>query len=69
MIIKIMLLLGTKQLKCPTCNSSLVIEIENPSDMDNQITKNQLAENSAKINLQHSESFSSIGEILYDYSM
>ncbi|KAL6424267.1 hypothetical protein ACFW04_009830 [Cataglyphis niger] len=54
-------MMGTKQLKCPTCNSSLVIEIENPSDMDNQITKNQLAENSAKINLQHSESFSSIG--------
>ncbi|XP_072763614.1 serine/threonine-protein kinase 11-interacting protein isoform X2 [Anoplolepis gracilipes] len=51
---------GTKQLKCPTCDSSLVIEIENPSDMDNQIVKNQ-SEHSARIHLQHSESFSSIG--------
>ncbi|CAL1678329.1 unnamed protein product [Lasius platythorax] len=52
---------GTKQLKCPTCESSLVIEIENLSNMNNQMAKNQLMENSARINLQHSESFSSIG--------
>lgn len=65
MIMKIMLL-GSKQLKCPICDSSLVIEIENPSGLDNQTVKNQSAENSARINLQHSESFSSIGE-LYDY--
>ncbi|XP_025267843.1 serine/threonine-protein kinase 11-interacting protein isoform X2 [Camponotus floridanus] len=52
---------GSKQLKCPICDSSLVIEIENPSGLDNQTVKNQSAENSTRINLQHSESFSSIG--------
>ncbi|XP_029166715.1 serine/threonine-protein kinase 11-interacting protein isoform X2 [Nylanderia fulva] len=55
------LMAGTKQLKCPTCDSSLVIEIENLSGMNTQMTKNQLTENSARINLQHSESVSSIG--------
>lgn len=69
MIMKIVLPLGMKQLKCPTCESSLVIEIENLSNMNNQMAKNQLMENSARINLQHSESFSSIGKLLYDYNM
>ncbi|XP_039312896.1 serine/threonine-protein kinase 11-interacting protein isoform X2 [Solenopsis invicta] len=52
---------GAKHLKCPTCDSSLVIEIETSSNVDNQIVKNQLTENSMKLNLAHSESFSSIG--------
>ncbi|XP_011346025.1 serine/threonine-protein kinase 11-interacting protein isoform X2 [Ooceraea biroi] len=55
-------LAGAKQLKCPTCDSSLVIEIETSPNVDNQTVKSsQPAENAAKINLQHSESFSSIG--------
>ncbi|XP_011705409.1 PREDICTED: serine/threonine-protein kinase 11-interacting protein isoform X2 [Wasmannia auropunctata] len=53
---------GAKQIKCPTCDSSLVIEIETPSNViDNQVAKNQLMENPTTLNLAHSESFSSIG--------
>ncbi|XP_071565929.1 serine/threonine-protein kinase 11-interacting protein isoform X1 [Temnothorax nylanderi] len=52
---------GAKQLKCPTCDSSLVIEIETPSNVDTQVVKNQLMENPTRLNLAHSESFSSIG--------
>ncbi|XP_012234632.1 serine/threonine-protein kinase 11-interacting protein isoform X2 [Linepithema humile] len=48
-----------KQLKCPICDSSLVIEVEAPSNVDT--VKNQSSNNSTEINLQHSESFSSIG--------
>ncbi|XP_011630532.1 serine/threonine-protein kinase 11-interacting protein isoform X4 [Pogonomyrmex barbatus] len=49
------------KLKCPTCNSSLVIEIETSSNMDNQVEKIQPMETSTRLNLVHSESFSSIG--------
>ncbi|KAL0117693.1 hypothetical protein PUN28_008833 [Cardiocondyla obscurior] len=52
---------GVKQFKCPTCDSSLVIEIETTSNVDTQQIKNQLTENPTKLNLAHSESFSSIG--------
>ncbi|XP_018393306.1 PREDICTED: serine/threonine-protein kinase 11-interacting protein isoform X1 [Cyphomyrmex costatus] len=51
---------GTK-IKCPTCDSSLVIEIETSSNADNQVTKSQLTDNQTRLNLAHSESFSSIG--------
>ncbi|XP_028044894.1 serine/threonine-protein kinase 11-interacting protein isoform X2 [Monomorium pharaonis] len=53
--------IGAKHFKCPTCDSSLVIEIESLSNVNNQITKNQPTENATKFNLTHSESFSSIG--------
>ncbi|KAL6262037.1 hypothetical protein P5V15_007129 [Pogonomyrmex californicus] len=52
------------KLKCPTCNSSLVIEIETSSNMDNQVEKNQPMETSTRLNLVHSESFSSIGSAM-----
>ncbi|XP_011874487.1 PREDICTED: serine/threonine-protein kinase 11-interacting protein isoform X2 [Vollenhovia emeryi] len=52
---------GAKQLKCPTCDSGLVIEIETASNADAQIAKNQLTESPTRLNLAHSESFSSIG--------
>ncbi|XP_071648462.1 serine/threonine-protein kinase 11-interacting protein isoform X2 [Temnothorax longispinosus] len=52
---------GAKQFKCPTCDSSLVIEIETPSNVDTLVVKNQLMENPTRLNLAHSESFSSIG--------
>ncbi|EGI70964.1 PREDICTED: serine/threonine-protein kinase 11-interacting protein isoform X1 [Acromyrmex echinatior] len=51
---------GTK-IKCPTCDSSLVIEVETLSNVDNQIIKSQLIDNPTRLNLAHSESFSSIG--------
>ncbi|XP_018055084.1 PREDICTED: serine/threonine-protein kinase 11-interacting protein isoform X2 [Atta colombica] len=51
---------GTK-IKCPTCDSSLVIEVETLSNVDNQIVKSQLIDNPTRLNLAHSESFSSIG--------
>ncbi|XP_011152969.1 serine/threonine-protein kinase 11-interacting protein isoform X2 [Harpegnathos saltator] len=47
---------GAKQFKCPACGSSLVIETETSPNADSQI-----AENFAGANLQHSESYSSIG--------
>ncbi|XP_076762138.1 uncharacterized protein LOC143430051 isoform X1 [Xylocopa sonorina] len=61
-----------KQLKCPTCGSTLVIETDELStsgvESDNisddafeYATKNQNSENAVKPTLQHSESFSSIG--------
>ncbi|XP_077279584.1 serine/threonine-protein kinase 11-interacting protein isoform X2 [Temnothorax americanus] len=52
---------GAKHVKCPTCDSSLVIEIETSSNVDTQVVKNQLMENPTRLNLAHSESFSSIG--------
>ncbi|CAK9800788.1 Serine/threonine-protein kinase 11-interacting protein [Anthophora quadrimaculata] len=69
--VKSLSLSGTKQLRCPTCDSTLVIETDelSPLDAENDIsegsseclTKNQYSENTVKPNLQHSESFSSIG--------
>ncbi|XP_014477087.1 PREDICTED: serine/threonine-protein kinase 11-interacting protein isoform X2 [Dinoponera quadriceps] len=47
---------GAKQFKCPACGSSLVIETETLPNADSQA-----ADNFAGANLQHSESFSSIG--------
>ncbi|XP_076624438.1 serine/threonine-protein kinase 11-interacting protein isoform X2 [Colletes latitarsis] len=62
---------GLKQLKCPTCESTLVIETDELSTLDPEsdasegsteyFSTNQYQENTTKINLQHSESFSSIG--------
>ncbi|XP_029051044.2 serine/threonine-protein kinase 11-interacting protein isoform X1 [Osmia bicornis bicornis] len=62
---------GVKQLKCPTCESTLVIETDEISTLDAEsdvsedssecMIKNQHSENTMKTNLQHSESFSSIG--------
>ncbi|XP_020279249.1 serine/threonine-protein kinase 11-interacting protein isoform X2 [Pseudomyrmex gracilis] len=54
-------LAGVKQLKCPTCNSTLVIEIDAPSNADAETAKTQSAESTVKSNLKHSESISSIG--------
>ncbi|XP_043786378.1 serine/threonine-protein kinase 11-interacting protein isoform X1 [Apis laboriosa] len=58
-------------MKCPTCKSTLVIETDELSilNMENDISedslecinKNQYSENLIKANLQHSESYSSIG--------
>ncbi|KAK9299456.1 hypothetical protein QLX08_007486 [Tetragonisca angustula] len=62
---------GTNQLKCPTCESTLVIEIDElstlnvendtPGDLLENVTKNQHSVNPAKSDLQHSGSSSSIG--------
>ncbi|XP_043250529.1 serine/threonine-protein kinase 11-interacting protein isoform X4 [Colletes gigas] len=62
---------GLKQLKCPTCESTLVIETDELSTVDPESdasegsteysSTNQYPENTTKTNLQHSESFSSIG--------
>lgn len=59
-------------MKCPTCKSTLVIETDELSilNMENDISedslecinKNQYSENLIKANLQHSESYSSIGK-------
>ncbi|XP_018365237.1 PREDICTED: serine/threonine-protein kinase 11-interacting protein isoform X2 [Trachymyrmex cornetzi] len=49
------------KIKCPSCDSSLVIEVETLSNVDNQVIKSQLIDNSTRLNLAHSESFSSIG--------
>lgn len=59
-------------MKCPTCKSTLVIETDELSilNMENDISenslecinKNQYSENPIKANLQHSESYSSIGK-------
>lgn len=61
----------TSGMKCPTCKSTLVIETDELSilNMENDISedslecinKNQYSENPIKGNLQHSESYSSIG--------
>lgn len=61
----------TSGMKCPTCKSTLVIETDELSvlNMENDISedslectnKNQYSENPIKANLQHSESYSSIG--------
>lgn len=74
-----MLFLGTKQLKCPTCESTLVIETDELSTLDVESdtsrnspeysTKDQSFENSGKTKLQHSESFSSIGKLNFDFCM
>lgn len=64
---------GTNQLKCPTCKSTLVIEIDDelstlnvendtPRDSLESVTKNQHSVNPAKSDLQHSGSSSSIGK-------
>lgn len=58
-----------KQLKCPTCNSTLVIETDTPSNMDMETAKIQSAESTVKSNLKHSESISSIGKCLCACSM
>ncbi|XP_053986719.1 serine/threonine-protein kinase 11-interacting protein isoform X1 [Hylaeus volcanicus] len=62
---------GVKQLKCPTCKSTLVVETDELStiDVESEVfesttessSRNQYSENTMKSNLQHSESFSSIG--------
>ncbi|XP_031832146.1 uncharacterized protein LOC116426790 isoform X2 [Nomia melanderi] len=62
---------GTKQLKCPTCESTLVIETDELSTLDaeNDLTKDspenssndQFSGNSVKNKLQRSDSCSSIG--------
>ncbi|XP_012140983.2 uncharacterized protein LOC100876018 isoform X1 [Megachile rotundata] len=62
---------SVKQLKCPTCESTLVIETDELSTLDAEsdisedssecLIKDQHSENIVKTNLQHSESFSSIG--------
>lgn len=57
LIPKVTILSGAKQFKCPACNSSLVIEMETSPNADGQIV-----DNFAGANLQHSESFSSIGK-------
>lgn len=62
-IAKVTILSGAKQFKCPVCNSSLVIETETSSNVDNQ------TENFVGASLQHSESFSSIGKPLRARSM
>ncbi|XP_078051499.1 uncharacterized protein LOC144477636 [Augochlora pura] len=63
--------IGVKQLKCPTCESTLVIETDELStvDVENDISedsseclsKNQNLEHNANTKLQHSDSYSSIG--------
>ncbi|XP_076173870.1 uncharacterized protein LOC143149906 isoform X2 [Ptiloglossa arizonensis] len=60
-----------QQLKCPTCRSTLVVETDELSILDMEsdvsegsteyLSKNQYSKNTTKTNLQHSESFSSIG--------
>ena len=60
-----------KQLKCPTCKSTLVIETDELSNLDkeseaaeessNYSTKDEYPENTVKTAMQHSESSSSIG--------
>ncbi|XP_046828648.1 uncharacterized protein LOC124428534 isoform X1 [Vespa crabro] len=56
---------GIKQLKCPTCASTLVIETNELSEMDSEneatIHNNKYIEMPERVNLQHSESVSSIG--------
>ena len=59
-------------MKCPTCESTLVIEIDElstlnvendtPGDLLENVTKNQHSVNPAKSDLQHSGSSSSIGK-------
>ncbi|XP_076681070.1 serine/threonine-protein kinase 11-interacting protein isoform X3 [Andrena cerasifolii] len=59
-----------KQLKCPTCKSTLVIETDELSNLDkeseateessNYSTKDEYSENTVKTTMQHSESSSSI---------
>lgn len=68
-----------KQLKCPTCESTLVIETDEISTLDAEsdvsedssecMIKNQHSENTMKTNLQHSESFSSIGKLYFNTCM
>ncbi|XP_015179281.1 PREDICTED: serine/threonine-protein kinase 11-interacting protein isoform X2 [Polistes dominula] len=59
--------IGMKQLKCPTCTSTLVIEMNEFSEMHSKNEEtlthknNKSIEMSEIINLQHSESTSSIG--------
>lgn len=62
---------GKNQLKCPTCESTLVIEIDElstlnvendtPEDLLESVTKNQHSVNPTKSDLQHSGSSCSIG--------
>ncbi|XP_076644442.1 uncharacterized protein LOC143354324 isoform X2 [Halictus rubicundus] len=63
--------IDAKQLKCPTCESTLVIETDDLSTVDTEndvsedssesLSKDQNSENAAKTKLQHSDSYSSIG--------
>ncbi|XP_076294783.1 uncharacterized protein LOC143215989 isoform X2 [Lasioglossum baleicum] len=63
--------IGAKQLKCPTCESTLVIETDELSTVDAEndvsedssesLSKDQNSENAAKTKLRHSDSYSSIG--------
>ncbi|XP_017891214.1 serine/threonine-protein kinase 11-interacting protein isoform X2 [Ceratina calcarata] len=53
-----------KQLKCPTCKSTLVVETDELSTMDTEHDDSEHAmrpENTVRPHLKHSESFSSIG--------
>lgn len=66
-IIKAISLLAIKQLKCPTCASTLVIETNELSEMrsENEATSvhnNKYMEMPERVDLQHSESVSSIGK-------
>nr|XP_033339293.1 serine/threonine-protein kinase 11-interacting protein [Megalopta genalis]XP_033339294.1 serine/threonine-protein kinase 11-interacting protein [Megalopta genalis]XP_033339295.1 serine/threonine-protein kinase 11-interacting protein [Megalopta genalis]XP_033339296.1 serine/threonine-protein kinase 11-interacting protein [Megalopta genalis] len=63
--------IGVKQLKCPTCESTLVIETDELSTVDVEndfsedssecLSKDQNSEHTIKARLQHSDSYSSIG--------
>ncbi|XP_076294784.1 serine/threonine-protein kinase 11-interacting protein isoform X3 [Lasioglossum baleicum] len=65
--------IGAKQLKCPTCESTLVIETDELSTVDAEndvsedssesLSKDQNSENAAKTKLRHSDSYSSIGSL------
>lgn len=68
-IIRTLSLTGIKQLKCPTCASTLVIETNELSEMHSgteaaPVHNNKYMEMPERVNLQHSESVSSIGKYI-----